>query len=77
MFYRELIKKTNYQSIEDPIEKQIEKPIEEPIEKPKMWITTKKSAPTPYKFAPSCRCVFCMSIMHKSPKCPRLNKNNK
>ena len=48
-------------------------PIEKPIEKPKAWIHIQKSAPT-YKFAPSCRCVFCMSLMHKSPKCPRLNK---
>jgi hypothetical protein len=48
---------------------------EKEIEKPKMWINIQKPAPTPHKFAPSCRCVFCMSIMHKSPKCPQLNKN--
>lgn len=61
MFCRRSIKKSNYQSIEKPIEKE--------IEKPKAWINIQKSAPT-HKFAYSHRCILCMSAMHTTLKCP-------
>ena len=47
----------------EQIEKQIER-----LNKPKLWIHTQKPHPS-HRFAYSHRCVFCMSIQHRSEKC--------
>jgi hypothetical protein len=64
MFCRESIKK--------PIEESSEEPIIKKNREPKLWITTQKSPP-PHKFAPSPRCIICMSVMHTTLKCPQKN----
>ena len=50
----------------EQIEKQIER-----LKKPKLWIHTQKPHPS-HKYAHSSRCVFCMSILHRSEKCSQL-----
>jgi len=45
----------------------------ERLNEPKLWIHNQKSAPTTYKYSHSSRCVFCMSIMHRSEKCSTKN----
>ena len=39
---------------------------------PKLWIHTQKPH-NPHRFAHSSRCVYCMTIMHRSEKCPELH----
>lgn len=54
---------------------QIEKSIKKRMMQPKLWIHKENSATNPHRFAHSSRCVYCMTIMHRSEKCPS-TKNN-
>jgi hypothetical protein len=40
---------------------------------PKLWIHNENSLP-PHRFAHSSRCVYCMTIMHRSEKCSTFRK---
>jgi len=51
----------------EPISKEIRQKMIQRMMQPKIWIHTEKS---PHRFAHSHRCVYCMSIKHKSEKCP-------
>jgi hypothetical protein len=62
MFSKMFCTKSNNKPIEKPIEKEIR-------QQKKLWIHTQKPAP-PHKFAPSHRCIRCMSVMHTTLKCP-------
>jgi hypothetical protein len=52
---------------------QIEKQIEL-LNQPKVWIHKQKPVPS-HKYAHSSRCVFCMSIQHRSEKCSTFSKS--
>jgi len=47
------------------------KSLEKQMIQPKIWVHTEKSPP--HRFAHSSRCVYCMSIRHRSEKCSTKN----
>jgi hypothetical protein len=51
----------------EPISKEIRQKMIQRMMQPKIWIHTEKSG---HRFAHSSRCIYCMSIKHKSEKCP-------